>query len=216
MTPADAPGRSERLDPSLEDTLNSAFGPATSEGSKLVVRTAELAARADHAQLLDVAFRYLDSPYGRLLVAATEVGVVRLAFASEDHNAVLNELADTVSPRILEFPRRTDAAARQLDEYFARRRRAFDVTIDLRLVSGFRRDVVSHLTEIPYGTTSSYGELAAAVGNPRAVRAVGSACAHNPVPLIVPCHRVVRSDGTIGNYLGGTETKRSLLALEAA
>ncbi len=163
-----------------------------------------------------MAFRYLDSPFGQLLVAATEVGVVRLAFASEDHDVVLNELADTVSPRILEFPRRTDDASRQLDEYFARRRRAFDLPVDLRLVRGFRRDVVSHLTKIPYGTTSSYGELAAAVGNPRAVRAVGSACAHNPVPLIVPCHRVVRSDGTIGDYLGGTETKRSLLALEAA
>lgn len=216
MTPTGTPSRDGQQNPSTENVLSTVFAPTTSGASYLNALTTELAARADRDGLLDVAFRYLDSPFGQLLVAATEVGVVRLAFASEDHDVVLNELADTVSPRILEFPRRTDDASRQLDEYFARRRRAFDLPVDLRLVRGFRRDVVSHLTKIPYGTTSSYGELAAAVGNPRAVRAVGSACAHNPVPLIVPCHRVVRSDGTIGDYLGGTETKRSLLALEAA
>src|SRR5204863_2916093 len=117
---------------------------------------------------------------------------------------------------VLQSGRRTDTVARQLDEYFAGRRRAFDVPLDFQLVHGFRRTVVAHLCEIAYGTTESYATVAAAAGSPAAVRAVGSACSHNPIPVIVPCHRVVRSDGTIGQYLGGTEMKAALLALEAA
>lgn len=197
----------------LDTALATAF---SSDPSAIAELTAALAARADAEGLLDVAFRRVDSPHGPLLVAATHEGVVRLAFASEDHDAVLADLARTVSARILEAPRRIDEAARQLDEYFAGRRQAFDLPLDLRLVHGFRRDVITRLPEIPFGATANYAEIAASVGNPRAVRAVGSACAHNPVPVIVPCHRVVRSDGTIGNYLGGTEVKRALLALEAA
>ena len=125
-------------------------------------------------------------------------------------------LATDISPRILRAPPRLDEAARQLDEYFAGSRRAFDLPVDLRLAHGFRRDVLDHLLAIPYGRTESYAEVARAAGNPKAVRAVGSACAHNPVPVVVPCHRVVRSDGSIGQYLGGTETKVWLLALESA
>jgi methylated-DNA-[protein]-cysteine S-methyltransferase len=176
---------------------------------------ARLAGRADDEGLLDVAVRTFDSPYGSLLLAATEEGLVRVAFAAEDHDRVLSDLAALVSPRILQSPRRTDVAARQLDEYFAGRRRVFDLSLDLRLVSGFRRTVIAHLPDIAYGSTLTYAAVARAAGNPAAVRAVGSACSHNPIPLVVPCHRVVRSDGTIGQYLGGTATKAALLAMEA-
>jgi methylated-DNA-[protein]-cysteine S-methyltransferase len=177
---------------------------------------ARLAAEAEGEGLLDLSYRTLDSPFGSLLLVASPQGLVRLAFELEDHDAVLGGLAGTISPRILRAPRRTDTAARQLDEYFAGRRRHFDVAVDLQLVRGFRRAVISHLPEIPYGRTESYAAVARAAGNPNAVRAVGSACSHNPVPVIVPCHRVVRSDGTIGQYLGGTDMKVALLAMEAA
>ncbi|MFV0318511.1 MAG: methylated-DNA--[protein]-cysteine S-methyltransferase [Microthrixaceae bacterium] len=202
-----------RAESSIVEVLGSAFAPSDDHLENLVTA---FASRSDGAGLLDIAYQIVDSPYGPLLVAATAEGVVRVAFANEDHDVVLAELARTVSPRILEFPDRTAETARQLGEYFEGRRQTFEVPVDLRLVHGFRRQVISHLSSIPYGTTASYAELAATVGNPRAVRAVGSACAHNPVPVLVPCHRVVRSDGSIGNYLGGTEAKRSLLRLEAA
>lgn len=175
-----------------------------------------LVATATAADLVDVAHRTVDSPYGPLLVAATPAGIVRLAFAGEGHDAVLERLAAAVSPRVLAAPARLDAVARQLDEYFAGARRTFDLTVDLRLAHGFRRRVLDHLRDVPYGATATYTAIAAAAGSPRAVRAVGSACATNPVPIVVPCHRIVRTDGTIGQYLGGTETKRALLAMEAA
>jgi methylated-DNA-[protein]-cysteine S-methyltransferase len=176
----------------------------------------QLADRADRDGLLDVAYRTLDSPVGVLLVAATSVGLVRVAFEGEGHDAVLGELAREVSPRILRSDRRTDAVAVELDEYFAGDRRRFELPVDLRLVHGFRAAVITHLPEIPYGETESYADVARAAGRPAAVRAVGTACGHNPVPIVVPCHRVVRSDGTIGQYRGGVEAKTTLLALEAA
>lgn len=194
-----------------DPTLDALLAPATDDLARLRTRLADDAATAG---LLDVAHRTVDSPHGPLLVAATEAGVVRVAFALEDHAAVLDRLAATVSPRVLAAPARLDGAARQLDEYFAGRRRTFDLPIDLRLARGFRRQVLDHLREVPYGATATYTALAAAAGRPRAVRAVGSACATNPVPIVVPCHRVVRTDGTIGQYLGGTEVKRALLAME--
>lgn len=187
------------------------FHPATEARLR-----ARLASAAEGDGLLDVAYRTVDSPIGPLLLAATPDGLVRVAFGVEDHDAVLARLAEEVSPRILRSPGRLDAVARQLDEYFAGRRRQFDVAIDLRLAHGFRRSVLDHLRAIAYGTTASYAAVAAAVGNPNAVRAVGSACARNPLPVVVPCHRVVRSDGSIGQYLGGTDAKHALLALEAA
>lgn len=172
--------------------------------------------RASSEGLMDVAYRVIDSPVGRLLLAGTEAGLVRVAFASEGHDAVLESLAATVSPRILAAPARLDAAAKELEEYFARRRRHFDLALDFRLAHGFRREVLSHLQEIGYGHTASYAAVAALTSSPRAVRAVGTACARNPLPLVVPCHRVVRSDGGQGAYLGGVEAKSLLLALEAA
>lgn len=200
-------------DPIIE-ILDAAL-PAPS-ASALAALHDRLVRAADPLDLLDVTYRVVDSPHGPLLVAATAQGVVRIAFEREGHDAVLRDLAATVSPRILASARRTDEAARQLDEYFAGTRRTFDLDVDLRSVTGFRRDVLGELRAIAYGSTASYADVARAVGNPKAVRAVGSACARNPVPIVVPCHRVVRTDGTIGHYLGGTETKAALLALEAA
>lgn len=175
-----------------------------------------LCAAAEQSGLLDVAYRTLDTPVGTLLLAATPVGVVRVAFDIEDHDAVLARLADTLSPRIVHAPARLDIVAHQIDEYFAKRRTTFDVPVDLSLTDGFRRSVVEHLRDIGYGRRESYAQVAAAIGSPRAVRAVGSACAHNPLPVVIPCHRVVRSDGTTGQYVGGPRAKSVLLELEAA
>lgn len=174
-----------------------------------------LADAAADAGLLDLAYRTVDSPLGPLLIAATPEGVVRVAFAAEGHDDVLQGLATAVSPRVLHAPARLDPVARELDEYFAGRRRAFDAAVDLRLTRGFRRTVVERLRAIPYGTRASYAAVAADAGNPRAVRAVGTACATNPVPVLVPCHRVVRSDGAVGAYRGGPVAKQLLLTLEA-
>jgi methylated-DNA-[protein]-cysteine S-methyltransferase len=171
---------------------------------------------AQKADLLDVGYRTLDTPLGSLLLAATPVGLVRVAYASEGHETVLNTLAEKVSPRILRAPARLDGAAREIDEYFAGTRTQFDLPLDLRLADGFRRQVIEHLRDIGYGHRESYAAVAAAIGRPRAVRAVGSACARNPLPLVVPCHRVVRTDGSIGQYVGGADAKQTLLTLEAA
>ena len=175
---------------------------------------ARLARSAAAKGLLDVAYRTMDSPAGRLLLAATPAGVVRIAFELENHDAVLEELAGAVSPRILRSPRGVDDVARQLDEYFAGRRRVFELAVDLQLAKGFRRAVLEHLCNIPFGATESYTAVAAAAGNPKAVRAAGTACATNPIPLVVPCHRVVRRDGTYGQYRGGPAVKHALLTME--
>ena len=177
---------------------------------------ARLAARADELTLLDVAYRTIDSPVGPLLLAATETGLVRVAFESEGFDTVLDSLATRVSPRVLQAPRRLDTAAAELDEYFAGTRRAFDLPLDLALSSGFRQVVQRYLPHIGYGHTQTYTEIAETVGNPRAVRAVGTACATNPLPVVVPCHRVLRTDGSMGGYLGGLDAKRTLLELEGA
>ncbi|MDO4887846.1 MAG: methylated-DNA--[protein]-cysteine S-methyltransferase [Actinomycetaceae bacterium] len=173
-----------------------------------------LAAEAQESGMLDVGYRTIETPVGELLIASTEKGVVRVAFEAEDFEAVLQSLARRISSRVLEAPGRLDAVARQLDEYFAGRRQTFDVPLDWRLSSGFRTTVQMYLPSIEYGTTRSYKDVAEAVGNPRAVRAVGTACASNPLPVIIPCHRVVRSDGGLGGYIGGLEAKVSLLDLE--
>ncbi len=176
---------------------------------------ARLAATAERDDLLDVAYRTVDSPVGSLLIAATPVGLVRVAFSSEGHDVVLQNLSDRISSRLLQAPKRLDAVARQLEEYFSGRRHAFDVPLDWQLSKGFRRVVLSHLAiDIDYGTTTSYGTLARLSGSPKAVRAVGTTCATNPIPVVVPCHRVVRADGTLGGYRDGPVTKRTLLDLE--
>jgi methylated-DNA-[protein]-cysteine S-methyltransferase len=176
----------------------------------------QLVEAAGRHGVLDVAYRTVDTPVGTLLLAATTVGLVRVAYDIEGHDAVLARLAAAVSPRILRAPARLDSTARQIDEYFAKRRTTFDVPVDLRLADGFRRTVVEHLREIAYGDRESYAAVAAAVGSPKAVRAVGTACARNPLPVVIPCHRVVRSDGSTGQYAGGALAKSTLLDLEAA
>ena len=177
---------------------------------------ARLIAAAERDGVLDVAYRTIATPVGELLLAGTGRGLVRVAFPRQGHDEVLASLAQTVSPRILHAPRQLDQASRQLDEYFAGQRTAFDLPLDLRLATGFRRTVLAYLPAIPYGHTESYAQVAAAAGSPRAVRAAGTACARNPLPVVVPCHRVVKSDGTMGRYAGGEDAKRTLLTLEAA
>ena len=184
-------------------------------GSHLERLLGGLVEAADERDEVDVGYRTVDGPVGRLLLAATPAGLVRVAFANEGEDAVLQELADRVSPRVLPLASRLDDTARELDEYFAGRRRSFDVPLDWQLSSGFRRDVLSHLAvDVAYGHTTSYAGLATLSGSPRAVRAVGTACATNPIPVVVPCHRVVRSDGSMGRYRGGEEAKHALLELE--
>ena len=176
---------------------------------------ATLTAKAAAAGLLDLAYRAVDSPLGSLLLVASDRGLIRVAFASEGHDQVLATLAATRSPRILRAPSRLDEPARELDEYFAGDRHGFELSLDLTTTGEFRRSVQLLLPGIAYGTTVSYAELAARAGRPTAVRAVGTACATNPLPIVVPCHRVLRSDGGLSGYLGGLPAKRALLELES-
>jgi methylated-DNA-[protein]-cysteine S-methyltransferase len=189
---------------------------AADESATLTRLHRQLERNADSADMLDVAYRTVDTPVGPLLLAATTAGLVRVAYDVEGHDAVLAGLADRISPRVLRAPARLDSVARQIDEYFAKRRTVFEVPVDLRLAEGFRLNVIEHLRDIGYGRRESYAAVAAAIGHPRAVRAVGTACAHNPLPLVIPCHRVVRSDGSTGQYVGGPLAKSTLLDLEAA
>jgi methylated-DNA-[protein]-cysteine S-methyltransferase len=189
---------------------------ATDEAATLTRLRHRLTQDADTADVLDIAYRTVDTPVGTLLLAATTAGLVRVAYDIEGHDAVLAGLADRISPRVLRAPARLDSVARQIDEYFAKRRTVFEVPVDLRLAEGFRRNVIEHLRDIGYGHRESYAAVAAAIGHPRAVRAVGTACAHNPLPVVIPCHRVVRSDGSTGQYVGGPLAKSTLLDLEVA
>ncbi|MDJ1372213.1 methylated-DNA--[protein]-cysteine S-methyltransferase [Gulosibacter molinativorax] len=175
-----------------------------------------LAAIAGEHGLLDVAYRTIDTPVGPLLLAATEKGLVRVAFEREGFDTVLETLAKKISPRVLEAPRRLDAVAEEIEEYFAGTRHAFDLPLDYAMSSGFRQIVQRYLPHIGYGRTESYKEVAEHVGNPKAVRAVGTACATNPLPVVVPCHRVLRTDGSLGGYIGGLDAKTTLLTLEKA
>jgi methylated-DNA-[protein]-cysteine S-methyltransferase len=173
--------------------------------------------RAVAEGLADVAYAPIDSPFGQLLVAGTDRGVVRLALPNwGERESLLGQLAEKISPRVLEAPARLDPVRRELDAYFAGRLHQFSVPVDWRLSRGFASRVLHAVARIPYGSTKSYGEVAEEAGNARAFRAAGTACGINPVPLIVPCHRVVQAGGAIGNYGGGPEMKRALLELEGA
>jgi methylated-DNA-[protein]-cysteine S-methyltransferase len=176
-----------------------------------------LAERAAAEGLLDVAYATADSPLGPLLVAATPRGLVRLAYTDTRAEAdVLEDLARRVSPRVVLSPGRLDDARRELDDYFAGRRDGFDLPIDWSLTRGFAGEVLRQTARIPFGATSTYAEVAAGAGSPRAVRAAGNALGANPIPVVVPCHRVLRSGGALGGYTGGVERKRFLLRLEGA
>jgi methylated-DNA-[protein]-cysteine S-methyltransferase len=174
-----------------------------------------LAERADREGLLDVAYAIVDSPLGPLLAAGTRRGLAMLAYEDERADELLERIAVRISPRILEAPGRLDPVRRELDEYFAGRRTGFDLPIDWVLVRGFAIEVLQHTARIPYGHASTYAQIAAAAGSPRAHRAAGNALGSNPMPIVVPCHRVLRSGGGLGGYTGGLHRKRFLRALEA-
>ena len=173
--------------------------------------------RAQAEGLVDVAYTETDSPVGRLLVAVTDRGLVRVSFQRERREDVLEELAERLSPRVLEAPRRLDEVRRELDQYFQGERTEFELPLDWSLTSTpFRRKVLERTAQVPYGATISYRDAAEAAGNERAVRAAGTALGANPIPIVVPCHRVLRSGGALGGYGGGLDRKRYLLELEGA
>jgi methylated-DNA-[protein]-cysteine S-methyltransferase len=173
-----------------------------------------LTARAAEEGLLDVAYTTADSPFGPLLLAQTRRGLVRVGLPNQDAEELLVDLSERVSPRVLEAPAQLDAARRELDLYFEGKLHRFDLPLDWRLSGGFRQRVLRAIARIPYGETRSYTEMATKAGNERAVRAAGTACGSNPIPLVVPCHRVLRTGGALGGYGGGLPMKRALLELE--
>jgi methylated-DNA-[protein]-cysteine S-methyltransferase len=173
-----------------------------------------LAERAAQEGLLDVAYATADSPFGPLLLATTPRGLVRVGLPNQDPDELLADLASRVSPRLLEAPAQLDEARRELDLYFAGRLTEFGLPLDWQLSRDFRRRVLRAIARIPYGQTRSYTQMASSAGNERAVRAAGTACGTNPLPLVVPCHRVLRSGGALGGYGGGLPMKEGLLRLE--
>ena len=175
-----------------------------------------LARQAGAMGLVDVAFAEMESPFGTLLMASTSRGLVRLAYPEEDRDEVMERLARDVSPRLLQAPDRLDDVRRQLDDYFEGRRQAFDLEVDYALTHGFVRKVLRATSRIPFGEVATYRVVATRAGSARAVRAAGNALGSNPVPIVVPCHRVVRTGGGLGGYTGGLDRKRYLLRLEGA
>ena len=173
-----------------------------------------LTAHATKEGLLDVAYTTADSPFGPLLLAKTPKGLVRIGLPNQDAEELLIDLAERVSPRVLEAPAQLDEVRRELDLYFGGKLEHFDLPIDWQLSEGFRLRVLHAIARIPYGETRSYTEMATSAGNKRAVRAAGTACGRNPIPLVVPCHRVLRTGGALGGYGGGLPMKEGLLELE--
>jgi methylated-DNA-[protein]-cysteine S-methyltransferase len=199
----------------LEKRLGRAARADVSEGAARAA--GRLADRAAHEQLLDVAYTILDAPVGPVLVAATRRGLVKISFgALYDTEAVLADLSARISPRIVEAPGYFDAVRRELEEYFHGQRTRFDLPLDWSLTGGFGRRVLEHTARIPYGEVSTYKEMAAAAGSPRGARAAGNALGANPIPIVVPCHRVLHSGGGLGGYGGGLDRKEFLLKLEGA
>ena len=172
------------------------------------------AAAAERDGLVDVAYGSVDTPVGRLLLATTSKGLVRVSFHYEAEDLVLDELARRVSPRVVKAPGKVAGVARELDEYFEGRRKTFDVPVDWALVGPYARKVLRATAAIPFGKVSTYREVARKAGNPAASRAAGNALGSNPVAVVVPCHRVLRTNGGLGGYAGGVDTKELLLRLE--
>ena len=185
-------------------------------GKRVVSAAAGLADLAAERGLIDVAVGALDSPVGRLTIAVTPKGLVRVAFEEEDRDRLLEELAASLSPRVLESPRRTQAWRRQLDEFFGAKRTGFDLRVDRSLVRGVQRDVLAATRRVPYGRVTTYGRIAAEIGRPKAARVVGWALGANPIPIVIPCHRVIGAKGALTGYGGGLERKAQLLALEGS
>jgi methylated-DNA-[protein]-cysteine S-methyltransferase len=200
-------------------TLERALGRARKAdvGDRARRAADRVADRAVNDGLLDVAYTTLDTPVGKVLVAATRRGLVRISFAATyDFESVLADLSARVSPRLLESPGYFDGVRKELEEYFEGRRTSFDLPLDWQLTGGFGRRVLKHTARIPYGKVSSYREMAGAAGSPRAARAAGNALGSNPIPIVVPCHRVLHSGGGLGGYGGGLDNKLLLLKLEGA
>jgi methylated-DNA-[protein]-cysteine S-methyltransferase len=197
----------------LERRLTDAAPASRYDAERLV---AELRTRASAEGLLDIAYAPMDSPLGELVVFVTPRGLLRLAYPGEPIDDQLADLADRVSPRIMAAAERTDAARRELDDYFAGRLRRFSTRVDLRLVGGFTAGVLRATARVPYGRVTTYRDVAADAGSPRAARAAGNALHVNPIPIVVPCHRVLHADGSLGGYGGGVERKEFLLNLEGA
>jgi methylated-DNA-[protein]-cysteine S-methyltransferase len=198
----------------MTDDREPRLAPPTVPPLDLAAFRAALARRASEEGLVDVAYGAYESPLGELTVMVTPRGLVRLSYPGEGVQQQLDELARTVSPRVLRAPERTDEVRRQLDDYFAGRRQTFDVPIDWALVRGFAGEVLRATSRIPFGAVSSYRQIAAAAGSPNAYRAAGNALGSNPVPIVVPCHRVLHAGGGLGGYTGGLDRKRYLLTLE--
>jgi methylated-DNA-[protein]-cysteine S-methyltransferase len=194
--------------------IRASSGRAYAEAAEAAAR--RFARQAQATGLVDVAFAEMESPFGTLLMASTPKGLVRLAYPEEDRDEVLEGLARTISPRMLQGPERLDDVRRQLDEYFEGRREGFDLPVDYALSRGFSRRVLRATARIPFGDVATYRVVATRAGSPRAVRAAGNALGSNPVPIVVPCHRVVRTGGGLGGYTGGLDRKRFLLRLEGA
>jgi methylated-DNA-[protein]-cysteine S-methyltransferase len=201
------------MDDDLTRALRAGGGGAVAGAASRAA--ARLAGSADREGLIDVAYATVDSPLGPLLAVGTERGLVMLSYGEEPVDETLTRLAARLSPRILEAPARLDRTRRELDEYFAGARRGFDIPIDWSLISGYARAVLECTVAIPYGQASSYAAVSAAAGSPRGARATGNALGSNPIPIVIPCHRVLRSGGTLGGYTGGLDRKRFLLALES-
>ncbi len=195
-----------------EDNLEAQLRAAGTEGFADGLPDLEGAARA--AGLLDVAYATHETPVGRLLLAATPDGLVRIAYLDGEPDALLEQLARRISPRVLAAPRALTEPRRQLEEYFAGRRRSFDAAVDWRLTRGFTRRVLEITAAIPYGSVATYKGVAEKAGSPRGSRAAGNALGANPLPIVVPCHRVLASGGGLGGYTGGLERKLALLAVE--
>jgi methylated-DNA-[protein]-cysteine S-methyltransferase len=199
----------------LEDALRRAATAPAAEPAEAAARRFVDAAAAGGAA--DVMYAVEPSPLGDLFVATTPRGLVQIHYEPIDIGHELARLSGTVSPRILESPGRLDEVRRQLDEYFAGRRTEFELPLDWSLTKqGFGRRILESTARIPYGEARSYREMATAAGSPRAVRAAGNALGANPIPIVVPCHRVLRTGGALGGYGGGPERKRTLLELEGA
>ncbi|MGH2865711.1 MAG: methylated-DNA--[protein]-cysteine S-methyltransferase [Solirubrobacteraceae bacterium] len=202
---------------SIEDRLGRGHrrgGRATAAAARA---TGRLLARIGEQGLTDVSYAYTDSPFGPLLLAATRRGVVRLAFPEESVDSVLDALVQRLSPRIVECSApHLERARGELEEYFAGQRRSFELALDWTLVGTFAHRVLDAASAIPYGGVLSYAQVASRAGSPRASRAAGSALGMNPIPIVIPCHRVLRKGGALGGYAGGLERKRWLLELEGA
>jgi len=198
----------------IEQLLKS--GPASTAEHDARLAAEGFLASAVQRSLIDVRYAQIDSPLGELLIAATDRGLVRVAFPEQDPEGVLDGLARQVSPRVLEAPATLDPVRRQLEEYFSKSRRHFELDLDWKLISGFARGVLRATSAIAYGALSTYQAVAADAGSPRGSRAAGNALGSNPIPIVIPCHRVLRSGGQLGGYAGGLDRKRFLLELEGS